>query len=104
ARRDGVLARRALALTLSCQRGCRIFATATLAARGRRDSVALMPTARALPVALAAHVRLRLGAAALRRLRRELGRRRALAARVRIIAAGPTGRRTTFSHAYALTR
>ena len=64
----------------------------------------LIPATRTLPVALTGHVRLRVGAAALRRLRRALGHRRALTARVTIIAAGATGRRTTFAHTYAVTR
>ena len=103
-RRAGVLARRALALTVTCRRGCKILATATLAPRGRRRAVALIPIARSLPVALAGHVRLRVSAAGLRRLRRTLGHRGGLTARVRIIAAGPTGRRTVVRQSYAVAR
>jgi len=103
-RRGGVLARRALALTVTCQRGCKILATATLTPRGRRVAVALIPDARSLPAALAGHVRLRVGASAMRRLRRALGRRRAMAAHVTIVTAGPTGRRTVLTRAYAVTR
>jgi len=104
ARRAGVLARRALALTVTCQRGCRILARATLAPRGRRGAVALIPTARSLPVALPGHVRLRVSAAALRRLRRALGKTRALTARITILAVGPTGKRTVVTQTYAVTR
>jgi hypothetical protein len=103
-RAGGVLARRGLALTVSCQRGCRILASATLTALGRRRPVALIAAARALPPAQAGHVRLRVGPAGLRRLRRQLGRRRAMRARVTIIAAGPTGRRTTAIATYIVRR
>ena len=72
-RYSGVLARRALALTVSCQRGCKVLATATVSPRGRRGAVSLIAAARSLPRAQPAHVRLRVGAAALRRLRRALG-------------------------------
>jgi sugar lactone lactonase YvrE len=103
-RRAGVLARRAMALTVTCQRGCRVLARATLAPRGRRGAVALIPAARVLPIALPAHVRLRVSAAALRRLRRALGKRTALTARLTIVALGPTGRRTTLTRSYPVTR
>jgi hypothetical protein len=107
ARPGGVLARGALALTVSCQRGCKILATATLAprgGRGARRAVSLAPAARPLPVASAARVRLRVGPAALRRLRRALGRRRYLTARVTVLAAGPTGRRSTVTRTYSVAR
>jgi tripartite motif-containing protein 71 len=103
-RASGILARRALALTVSCKRGCQILVTATLSPAGRRGPVKLVALARKLPPALTGHVRLRLGPASLRRLQRELGRRRALTARVRIVAAGPTGRRSTVTRSYALSR
>jgi hypothetical protein len=103
-RYSGVLARRALALTVSCQRGCKVLASATVSPRGRRGAVSLIAAARALPRAQPAHVRLRVGAAALRRLRRALGRGRAMTARVRILAAGPTGRRITVTRTYLVTR
>jgi hypothetical protein len=51
-----------------------------------------------------AHVRLRVGPATLRRLRRALGRATTMTARVSIIAAGPTGRRTSVTRAYTVTR
>ena len=73
-RRTGILARGGLALTVSCVRGCRILVTATLSPRSRRHPVALVAAARPLPAALTGHVRLRVGSAALRRLRRALGR------------------------------
>jgi tripartite motif-containing protein 71 len=103
-RARGVLARGALALTVSCQRGCRILASATLTALGRRRTVALSSAARALPPARAGHIRLRVGPLALRRLRRQLGRARAMRARVTIVAAGPTGRRTTAIRTYIVSR
>jgi len=101
---NGVLARRSLALTVSCQRGCKILATASLSAVSGRGGVALIAAARGLPPRLSGHVRLRLGPGALRRLRRALGRRRAMTARVRIVAAGPTGRRTTLTRTYTVGR
>ena len=104
ARHAGVLARRALALTVSCERGCKVLATATLSPRGRRGAVWLIAAARSLPRVLAGHVRLRVAAAALRRLRKALGRRAALRANVSIIAAGPTGRRTTVTRTYVVER
>jgi len=102
---SGVLARRGLALSVSCQRGCKILARATLASyrRGAR-AVTLVAAARGLPAARAGHVRLRIGAPALRRLRRELGSRRALKARLVIVAQGPTGRRVTVTRTYRVTR
>jgi tripartite motif-containing protein 71 len=103
-RYSGVLARRALALTVSCQRGCKVLAMATVSPRGRRGSVGLVAAARALPKAHPAHVRLRVGEAALRRLRRALGHTRAMTAHVRIVAAGPTGRRTTVTRTFFVTR
>jgi DNA-binding beta-propeller fold protein YncE len=104
ARRVGVLARRALALTIGCARGCRVFVTAKLSPPGRRGAVKLIAAARALPGGLVGHVRLRIGPAALRRLRRELGPRTGMTARVRIVASGPTGRRTTLGRTYAVAR
>jgi tripartite motif-containing protein 71 len=103
-RSAAVLARRALALLVSCRRGCKVLVTATLAPRGHRGSVALIAAARALPPALSGHVRLRVSAAALARLRRALGRKRVMTARVSIIAAGPTGRRTIVTRTYAVSR
>jgi hypothetical protein len=49
-------------------------------------------------------VRLRIGNASLSRLRRALGRHTAMVARVRIVAVGPTGRRTVLTRSYAVTR
>ncbi len=103
-RSSGVLARRALALSISCQRGCKVLVSATISPRGRRGNVPLIATARPLPRALAGHVRLALGPRALARIRRELGRRRALTARVTIIAAGPTGTRTTQRRTFLVSR
>jgi DNA-binding beta-propeller fold protein YncE len=104
ARRSSVLARRALALNVSCQRGCTVSVSATLRPRGRGRALRVIPMTRALPPGPTGHVRLRVGAGALRGLRRELGRRRGLLARVRIVATGPTGKRTTLSRTYRVTR
>jgi hypothetical protein len=49
-------------------------------------------------------VRLRLGPLGLRRLRKALGRKAGLTARVSIVAAGPTGRRTTVNRTYSVRR
>jgi DNA-binding beta-propeller fold protein YncE len=103
-RSGAVLARRALALAVSCRRGCKVLLSATLAPRGRRGGVRLNAAARGLPPALTAHVRLRIGPAALRRLRRALGARRALTARVSVVAAGPTGRRSFLSRTFLVSR
>jgi hypothetical protein len=104
ARHAGVLARSALALAVSCKRGCKVLVSATLSPAGRRGAARLAAVARGLPPALVAHVRLRVGAATLRRLRRELGRKTALTAHVRVVAVGPTGRRTALTRAYTVTR
>jgi NHL repeat len=104
ARHTGVLARRALALGVSCRRGCEIFVTAALSPPGRRGAVTLVAAARRLPPSLTGHVRLRVGAATLRRLRHELGRNSGMRARVKIIASGPTGRRTSLTRVYTVTR
>ncbi|HEX3511547.1 MAG TPA: hypothetical protein VHT27_10675 [Solirubrobacteraceae bacterium] len=101
---SGVLARHGLGLSIGCQRGCEVLVRGTLAARGGRVTVALRPGARSLPRALAGHVRLALTARGLRRLRRALGRRRSLVARLVIVAAGPTGRRVTLSTSYTVYR
>jgi DNA-binding beta-propeller fold protein YncE len=103
-RRSGVLARRALALTISCQRGCKVLVSGTLGPAGRNGAVKLIAVARPLPRALAGHVRLRVSASALRRLRAALGLRTGITARVRIVAAGPTGRRTTETRTYSVAR
>jgi tripartite motif-containing protein 71 len=103
-RHTGVLARRALALSVSCQRGCKILVTGALSPRGGRGDVKLIAAARGLPRALPGHVRLRVGPAALRRLRRELGDHAAMTAHVTILAVGPTGRRTTIHRTYSVTR
>ena len=104
ARRAGVLARRALALRVSCERGCKVLVTATLLPGAGRRRVRLIPLARSLPRAAPGHVRLRVGPSALRRLRRALGRRSGMFASVKIVAAGPTGRRTTLVRSYDVRR
>ncbi|HEX4483990.1 MAG TPA: hypothetical protein VH081_09400 [Solirubrobacteraceae bacterium] len=103
-RSSGVLARRALALSVSCQRECKVLVTGTLSVSGRKVSVALVAAARSLPRARAAHLRLRVGPIALRRLQRALGKHAAMTARVQIVAEGPTGRRTTVNRIYAVRR
>jgi DNA-binding beta-propeller fold protein YncE len=103
-RAGGILARRALALSVSCQRGCKVLVSATLAAVGKPRQVALTAIARGLPAARAGHVRLRVGPIGLRLLRRQLGRHSAMRARVKIVAAGPTGRRTTLFRSYTVRR
>jgi hypothetical protein len=103
-RHTGVLARRALALSVSCERGCKILVTASLSIPGRSGSVGLVAAARPLPATLTGHVRLRVGASALGRLRRALGRHTAMTANVTVVAVGPTGRRTTVGSAYAVSR
>jgi tripartite motif-containing protein 71 len=109
-RSAGVLARRALALLVSCQRGCRILVTATLTAlaartaHSRRTAVTLIAAARALPPAVAGHVRLLVTPTALRALRKQLGRHRDMRARVTVVAAGPTGLRTTLTRSYIVSR
>ncbi len=103
-RSAGVLARRALALEVSCRRSCKILATATLSARGRRGAVKLISVARSLPATLAGHVRLLVAPGVLQRLRKALGERRAMQARVTIVAVGPTGLRTTVTHSYRVSR
>jgi hypothetical protein len=104
ARHTGVLARGALALGVSCSRGCEIFVTAALTPSGRRGAVSLVAAARRLPPSLTGHVRLRVGTTTLRRLRLELGRSSSMRARVQIIASGPTGRRTSLTRVYTVTR
>jgi DNA-binding beta-propeller fold protein YncE len=105
-RRAGVLARRALTLQVSCQRGCRILVTARLSTLGHRRQavVELIAAARGLPPAIAGHVRLLVGPSALARLRRALGQRRTIRASVKIIAVGPTGLRSTLSRSYIVSR
>ncbi len=104
-RSSGVLSRRALALTVACERGCKVLASATLTPYGRRvDAVPLQSAARSLPRNVAGHLRLRLGPRSLRRLRGALGRARLMRAQVTIVAAGPTGRRTTLKRSYIVAR
>jgi tripartite motif-containing protein 71 len=102
---SGVLARRVLALTVACQRGCKVLIGATLVpTAGRRRPVRLTAVARGLPASRTGHVQLRVSARVLGRLRAELGSRRALRATVTVVAQGPTGRRTTVRRSYRVTR
>jgi hypothetical protein len=66
--------------------------------------VPLVAAARPLAATRTGHLRLRVGPSALQRLRRTLGRQTAMTAHVRIVAAGPTGRRTTANETYTVTR
>jgi len=106
-RRTAALSRRALALEVSCQRSCEVLIAATLTPLGghrRGTAVALLAASRSLAPRLATHVRLLVGSTALRRLRRALGVRRAMRARVSILATGPTGLRTSLIRSYVVTR
>jgi tripartite motif-containing protein 71 len=104
-RSGAVLARRAVALGVSCERGCKILLSGTLTPLdGRRATVSLVAVARALPRAITGHVRLLLGPKTLARLRRELGSSQAMRARLTIVAAGPTGLRTTLTRTYTVLR
>jgi DNA-binding beta-propeller fold protein YncE len=100
----GILARRTLALNVRCQRGCKVLVTAALSPRGKRTGVRLTAVARSLRASRSGHVRLVVGPGAARRLGRALGPRKAMTARVRVVAAGPTGRRTTVSQLFAVSR
>jgi tripartite motif-containing protein 71 len=107
-RRSGVLSERALALLVSCRRGCKILVTATLSpytsSASAHHAAALIAVARPLPPVHPGHVRLRVGPSTLRSLRRELGRKPAMTAVVHIVAVGPTGLRTTVTRTYAVAR
>ncbi len=104
-RSSGVLARRAVAMTIACQRGCKVLVTAVVEPRGgSRAAARLTAVARGLPAARSGHVRLVVPARAVARLRSALGSRRGMRARVTIVAVGPTGRRTTVHRTYLVTR
>jgi DNA-binding beta-propeller fold protein YncE len=103
-RPSGVLARGALTLSVSCERGCKVLLGATLSTAHPRRTVRLVAVARPLRPARTGHLRLRVGSAALRALRRALGHHSGMLARVEIVAAGPTGRRTTAHRTYTVTR
>jgi tripartite motif-containing protein 71 len=102
--RAGVLARRALTLSVSCQRGCKVLASGTISPNGRGGPVALVAAAATLPRAHSVGLTLRLGPRSTRRLRKALGHRSSMTARLRIVAAGPTGRRTTVNRIYSVRR
>jgi tripartite motif-containing protein 71 len=103
-RTRGVLARRALALEVSCVRPCKILAGGSLSLRDGAGAVPLVAAARELPAGASARIRLSLGLSGWRRLRRELGRRRGLRASVTVVAAGPTGARTSIARSFLVTR
>ena len=100
----GVLARGALTLSVRCERGCKVLISATLSTTRPRHTVRLIPVAGPLAPAHAGLLRLRVGRAALRALQRALGHHRGMLARVTLVAAGPTGRRTTVHRTYTVTR
>jgi len=102
---SAVLSSRSLVLAVSCVRGCRVLVTATLKPLfGRARALALGAAARALPPQRAALVRLPVGRIALRRLRSALGGHTAMTAHVTVLAAGPTGRRTTLAADFRVRR
>jgi hypothetical protein len=103
-RSSGVLARGALTLSVSCRRGCKVLVSATLSTSRPRRTVRLIAVAHPLPAARTEHLRVRVGRGALRGLQRALGRHKGMLARITIVAAGPTGRRTTAHRTYAVTR
>jgi tripartite motif-containing protein 71 len=103
-RTSGVLARRALTLSVRCERECKVLVTGTLSPSGGRGSAPLVAAARSLPRARFAHVRLIVGPRTLARMRHALGRRTAMTAHVRIVAEGPTGKRTIVNRIYAVRR
>ncbi len=103
ARRAGVLAQHAVALSVSCQRGCKIRVTATLTTTSSpRHTVTLLATARPLPAEAAGHVRLRLSSPSLRQLQRAVGKAGAMTVNVHILAIGPTGLSSSLTRTYAV--
>jgi tripartite motif-containing protein 71 len=104
--RSGVLARGGPGVMVSCERGCKLLVTATLSTRtAPQRTIGLIAVAKPLPAARVGHIHLRIANSALKRLRLALGHRHVgLIARVAIVAAGPTGRRTTLYKTYAVHR
>jgi DNA-binding beta-propeller fold protein YncE len=100
----GVLSGRGLALSVSCRRGCRIRASATLMAQGAHSPVETLPSVRELPKGRAGRLELALRGSAARRLAGQLGGRRLMTARVRILAVGPTGLRSTLTRTFRVAR
>jgi tripartite motif-containing protein 71 len=103
-RASGVLARGALTLSISCERGCKVLVSATLSTTRPHRTVRLIAAAQPLPAARTKHLRVRVGRATLRTMQRALGHHRGMLARVTIVAAGPTGRRITAYRTYPVTR
>jgi tripartite motif-containing protein 71 len=104
-RGSGVLSRRSMVLAVSCERGCRALVSARLKPLlGHGRALALSASLQTLQPRRAALVRLTVGRIALRRLRQELGRHTLMSARVSVLAAGPTGLRTTVVASYRVRR
>ncbi len=103
-RPSGVLARGALTPSVSCVRGCKVLVSATLSSLRPRRTVKLISAATTLAPKRVGKLRVRLGRSALRTLQRALGHRKGMLARVTIVAAGPTGLRSTVHRTYAVTR
>jgi tripartite motif-containing protein 71 len=101
---SGILGRGALPLSVSCERSCKFLISATLAPLGRGPAARLVGTFGSIAGARAAKLRLLVGTRARTRLRKELGRRKTLSAHVKIVAAGPTGRRTVITETYTVGR
>jgi DNA-binding beta-propeller fold protein YncE len=102
ARSAGVLARRAVALSVSCQRRCRIHVTAKLTATGSPRRTVTLTATRPLPAKAAGHVRLRLSKTSLRELQPAVGASGAMSVTVHILAVGPTGLRSSLTRTYAV--
>ncbi len=99
----GVLSRRALALMVGCQRACKVLVSAVIGPPGHR-ALPLRSVARTLAPAQGIRLRLLVGPRTLAGLLRELGHHRRLRATIRVLAAGPTGRRAVLSRTYHLIR
>jgi hypothetical protein len=91
-------------LRVGCARACKVLISATLSTSRPRRTVRLLSVSGPLAPAHAGLLRVRVSHAALRALQRALGRRHGMLARVSIVAAGPTGLRTTVYRTFAVTR
>ena len=100
----GVLARGALTPSVELPAGLQGARLRDALQPRPRRTVKLISAAATLAPKRASKLRVRLGRTALRALQRALGRHRGMLAHVTIVAAGPTGLRTTVSRTYAVTR